>query len=97
MAPGKLNWEQTLTVAPDGTHTFVITPRAGAATWEPVNKNGSQRGGRPVIEFLPKRIDPAKVKVTAGSELKPVIADDFILIPLPEKADGPLTLRFTVE
>ncbi len=97
MAPGKLNWEQKLDVSEDGTHTFVLTPRAGAATWEPVNRNGSQRGGRPVLQFLPKRIDPAKVKITAGSDLKPVVADDFILIPLPEKTDGPLTLRFSVD
>jgi hypothetical protein len=62
-----------------------------------VNNNGSQRGGRPVVEFLPKRIDPAKVKITAGSELKPVITDDFILVPLPDKTDGPGVVRFVVE
>ena len=97
MAPGKLNWEQKLTTGEKGEHTLAITPLAGAATWQPVNNNGSQRGGRPVIEFLPQRIDPAKVKITAGKELNAVIADDFILVPLPEKADGPVTLSFTLE
>ena len=95
MASGKLNWRQELTTGDHGEHTLTITPLAGSATWQPVNNNGSQRGGRPVIQFLSRRIDPAKVKITAGSELQPVIADDFILVPLPEKADGPVTLRFT--
>jgi hypothetical protein len=96
MAPGKLNWEQKLTEE-KGTFTLTLTPLAGAETWQPVNKNGSQRGGRPVVQFLPKRIDPAKVKVTAGKDLAPVIADDFILVPLPEKTEGPLTVQFTAE
>ncbi len=95
MAPGKLNWEQTLTVDASGLHTLTLKPLAGAATWTPVNKNGAQRGGRPVVEFLPHRIDPAKVKLVSGAELKPVIADDFVLIPLPEKSDGPVVLSFT--
>jgi zinc protease len=94
MAPGKRNWEQKLTVDDAGVHTLTITPLAGAAAWAPVNTNGSQRGGRPIIEFLPRRIDPGKVKIEAGSELHPVIADDFILVPLPREGASPLTLRF---
>lgn len=97
MAPGKLNWEQRLTVAADGTHTFTVTPLAGAASWDPVNKNGSQRGGRPIVQYFPRRIDVSKVKVLAGAELKPVIADDFLLIPLPAQRETPLTLQFRVE
>ncbi|MFN0130336.1 MAG: hypothetical protein ACKV19_27050 [Verrucomicrobiales bacterium] len=96
MAPGKLNWEQTLTEK-DGAFTLTVTPLAGEATWQPVNKNGSQRGGRPILQWLPRRIDPAKVKITAGAEWKPVIADDFMLIPLPESATGPMTVIFSAE
>ena len=96
MAAGKLNWKQELKVE-NGTHTFTITPLAGAVSWKAVNKNGSQRGGRPIIQFLEKRIDPKKVKITAGAELHPVIADDFILVPLPEKADGAVQVSFTAE
>ena len=96
MAPGKLNWEQKLTEE-KGTFTLTLTPLAGTATWQPVNKNGSQRGVRPVIQYLPRRIQPDKVKLTVGADLKPVIADDFILVPLPETADAPVTIRFTAE
>jgi zinc protease len=94
MAAGKVNWEQTLTVRKDGTHTLKITPLAGADSWKAVNRNGSQRGGRPVVQFLPGRIDTASVKLLAGAELKPVIADDFLLIPLPAGGDAPLVLKF---
>jgi zinc protease len=97
MAPGRLNWEQKLVVTDDGTHTFTVTPIAGAASWEPVNRNGSQRGGRPIIQYLPQRIDPAKVKIISGSEFEPVITDDFLLIPLPAKGETPLTVQFRVD
>lgn len=97
MAPGKLNWEQKLTVEDGGKHTLTITPGAGEQTWAPVNRNGSQRGGRPIVAFLPMPVDPAKVKLEAGSDLNPVIADDFILVPLPDKVTGPLTVSFTLE
>jgi len=96
MAPGKLNWKQELT-QDNNTFTLTLTPLAGTDTWQPVNKNGVQRGGRPVFQFLPRRIDPAKVKVTKGGNLAPVIADDFILVPLPEKTDGPVSVEFTVQ
>lgn len=96
MAPGKLNWEQKLTEE-DGTFTLTLTPLAGAATWQPVNQNGSQRGGRPVIQYLLRRIQQEQVQITAGQELKPVIADDFLLVPLPEKTDGPVVIRFTAK
>jgi hypothetical protein len=94
MAMGKLNWEQTLTVNPQGKHTLTIKPLAGAETWTPVNKNGSQRGGRPIFQYLPSRIDPNTVKISSGQELHPVIADDFIMIPLPASGEQTLTLEF---
>jgi zinc protease len=95
MAGGKLNWEQTLAVDDKGVYTFTVKPLAGAGSWAAVNKNGSQRGGRPIIQYLPQRIDPAKVKIVDGGGLQPVITDDFILVPLPVKGEAPLTLRFS--
>ncbi|MEX2188293.1 MAG: hypothetical protein WD875_15910 [Pirellulales bacterium] len=80
LAPGPLRWEQSL-VEKDGKWTLTITPKAGADTFKPVNKNGSQRGGRPIIAMLPRRI--GKVKIEGGAELKPVVTDDFVLVPLP--------------
>ena len=94
MAAGKINWEQKLTVGKTGLHTLTITPLAGSASWNTVNKNGSQRGGRPVLEYLPQRIDPSKVTIESGGELNPVITDDFILVPLPKSGDQPLSVSF---
>jgi zinc protease len=58
-----------------------VTPQAGAKTFAPVDTNGSERGGRPIVAFLPHRIGAARV--VSGSERGPVIGDDFILVPLP--------------
>jgi hypothetical protein len=86
MADGALNWEQKLTQKGD-TYTLEIVPLRGPDTFHPVNKNGAQRGWRPIVHFLPHRIKD--IKVTAGAELSPVITDDFILLPNPrEHRDG---------
>jgi hypothetical protein len=82
MAEGKCNFRQELTEK-DGVYTLTVTPLAGEASWRAVNKNGSQRGGRPVVAFLPKRIDAGTVKVTSGGDRGVVVADDFVLVPLP--------------
>lgn len=80
MAPGALNWEQTL-VEKDGTFTLTVTPKAGSKTFAPVDTNGSERGGRPIIAFLPHRIKGAKL--LEGEPFAPVIGDDFVLVPNP--------------
>lgn len=84
MAPGKRAYEQTLSET-DGTHTFTIKPLLGTKSFDPVNTNGSQRGGRPFVAWFPKRLD--NITIVAGSELQPVITDDFILVPNPGKCD----------
>ena len=33
--------------------------------------------------WLPKKLDPASVEITAGGDRRPVIADDFLMVPLP--------------
>jgi hypothetical protein len=85
VAPGPLRWKQTLSEK-DGLWTFEIECLAGEKTFEPVNLNGSQRGFRPVIEFLPRRLGP--VEIVEGKELKPVVGDDFLLLPNPRKTPG---------
>jgi zinc protease len=84
MAKGNAAWEQSLTEK-KGIWTFTITPKRGEKTFAPINKNGSQRGGRPIIAYLPKRVK--EVQVLAGTELHPVITDDFILVPNPQTCD----------
>jgi hypothetical protein len=77
-------YDQTLQIK-DGIFTLTIKPNRGADSFKPVNTNGSQRGGRPMIQFLPHRIK--NVKIVSGQELNPVVTDDFILIPNPRQCD----------
>ncbi len=91
MAPGKLSFEQTLTEVAEGVFSFDIKPLAGEKSFEPVNTNGSQRGGRPFVQKLPRRIKD--VEIIQGKELSPVITDDFILVPNPRLCDPESTYR----
>ena len=84
MADRPKAWNQTLTET-NGTWTFNISPNRGERTFTPINLNGSQRGGRPIIQFLPCRLKDASV--IDGADLNPVIADTFILVPNPRKCD----------
>lgn len=81
MAPGPLRWEESLREVSPGTWEWTLTPKAGAKTFAPVNTNGSQRGGRPPIAFLPRHAEGWEL--LAGAEWKPVLADDFVLLPNP--------------
>jgi zinc protease len=84
MAPAKTSWNQKLTEN-NGVFTFEILPNLGEESFDPINTNGSQRGGRPIIEFLPSRLK--NVKIIEGNDLQPVITDDFILVPNPQTCD----------
>ena len=77
-------WDQFL-VGKDGTYTFEIKPNRGEATFKPIDTNGSQRGGRPLVAFFPERLK--NVEIISGADLNPVITDDFILIPNPGSCD----------
>ncbi|MGB2822661.1 MAG: hypothetical protein WBF17_16875 [Phycisphaerae bacterium] len=90
MAPAGLAWQQKLTVT-GGVYTFEITPNRGEKTFEPINTNGSQRGGRPIVELLPHRV--RDVRIVAGGALRPAVADNFILVPNPRKCDPKRTYR----
>jgi len=69
----------------DGTYTLTITPNRGEDSFKPVNTNGSERGWRPIVQFLPHRIKD--VEIAAGEDLNPVVTDDFILVPNPRECD----------
>jgi zinc protease len=86
MAAGSLAWQQTLEVK-DNEYRFEIRPLRADQTFRPINLNGSQRGGRPIFQFLPHRIQPTSVELTEGADIKPLITDNFLLIPLPAKFD----------
>ena len=80
LAPSPLAWDQTLTEK-GGVWTFTVRPAIGARSFLSVNPNGSQRGGRPLVQYLPRR-----VKVTGfleGADLAPLVNDKFILLPNP--------------
>jgi len=85
MAKQGNRWDQSLTER-DGVYTIEITPHLGAKTFEPVNMNGSQRGWRPIIQFLPRRVKD--VQLMEGQELNPVVTDDFALVPRPRNHEG---------
>ncbi len=84
MAPGPLAWEQKLEEK-DGLYRFEITPKRGDKTFAPINVNGSQRGGRPVFQFLPHRVKD--VVIIEGADLAPLVTDDFLLVPNPGECD----------
>ena len=92
MAPGPLAWDQKLTIA-DGRYQFDIKPLRGEKSFAPINNNGSQRGGRPFVQFLPERIDPASIRIEEGAHLKPLITGRVILVPNPGNCDPAKTYR----
>ena len=85
MAPGPLNYAQALTShqRADGRVEFTlkITPERGRDSFLPVNTNGSQRGGRPVVAFLPQRL--LDLQLLEGESRQPVLTDRFVVIPNP--------------
>ncbi len=94
LADGPCAWEQKLTHRTN-RYVFEVLPKRSAATFEPINRNGSQRGGRPIIQFFEERL--CDIQILAGAELEPVITDDFILLPNPGRCDPsrPYRVEFT--
>ncbi len=89
-------YEQTLRHE-QNLYTFQVRPLRGTESFEPINTNGSQRGGRPIIEFLPNRLK--NVEILSGHDLNPVVTDDFILIPTQQmkRSDKVFTVSFQAE
>jgi hypothetical protein len=84
MANGQNRFGQTID-SDQNSMTFTITPNQGEASFDTVNNNGSQRGGRPFVGFFDQRIE--NIKITRGHELHPIVTDNFILVPRPSKCD----------
>ncbi len=86
-------YEQTLTES-DGLFTLTITGNRKEKSFQPINRNGSQRGWRPFVAYLPYRI--TNPRIIEGEALRPVIMDDFILVPNPRtcQPDKPYVIRF---
>jgi hypothetical protein len=94
MATAPNAYDQQLTI--DGNrYTFTVAPRRGAESFQPVNTNGSQRGWRPIVHFLPDRV--TDVRIIEGDDLSPVVADDFLLIPNPRRCDPAREYRLVFE
>lgn len=77
-------YDQELQINGD-EYVLTITPQRGEQSFQPVNTNGSQRGWRPMVQFLPQRVQG--VQVLEGAELQPLITDDFVLVPNPRECD----------
>ncbi len=71
MIQRELPWQQTLTEN-DGLYTFRITGM-DKGDWD----------NRPIAHLLPHRIQ--NIQIIAGAEYKPVVTDNFILVPLYDK------------
>jgi hypothetical protein len=80
MKPRPCAYDQELVIG-DGVYTLTVTGRRGETSFAPVNRNGSQRGKRPIVAFLPERV--GEIELIEGEEWSPVITDDFILVPNP--------------
>jgi len=90
MKPRPCAYDQELVIK-DGVYTFTVTGKRGGKSFAPVNTNGSQRGGRPIVEFLPGRV--GGVEILEGEEWSPVVTDDFILVPNPGEGEA-IRVRF---
>jgi zinc protease len=90
MAALPSGYEQTLTKTNDG-YTLTIKPLRGENSFKLLSYNGSQRGNRPIIAWLPKRLN--KPAVVEGLELQPVVTPRFILIPLPAELKDSYVVR----
>ena len=91
LAPGKLSYEQTMTEGAAGVFALEIKPLLGEKSFEPVNRNGAERGWRPFVQFFPHRLKD--IEIISGKELSPVITDNFVLIPNPKICDPNKTYR----
>jgi zinc protease len=94
MASVLSGYEQTLTKTTEG-YTLTVTPLRGANSFKLLSYNGSERGNRPIIAFLPERLK--NPRVAEGSELNPVVTSRFILLPLPTEMKASYTVRIERE
>ena len=89
--PDSLWFSQKLTQSADNI-LLEITPLNQESSYLTIDINGSQRGGRPFVAFLPERINPEEFELVSDSRYMPILGDDFILFPRPENDTNPLSL-----
>jgi len=94
MAAVPSGYEQTLTKTKEG-YTLTIKPLRGETSFKLLSYNGSERGKRPIIAFLPERLK--NPRVAEGAELNPVVTSRFILLPLPTELKERYTVKIAVE
>jgi len=94
MAKIPSGYEQTLTKTTEG-YTLTVTPLRGANSFKLLSYNGSQRGNRPIIAFLPERLKHPRV--AEGVEMNPVVTSRFILVPLPTEMKERYTVKIAGE
>ena len=92
LAPSATAWEQHLSVT-NGLWSFEIRPRRGEQSFTTGDTNGSQRGGRPVVQLLPERLD--NIQIVEGQELRPVFTSRIILVPILRQCAPAKTYRVT--
>lgn len=73
-------WEARMAQTRKLAWTQKLSERSGTYTLEITTNSKGDWGGRPVVQFMPQRLK--SVHLLAGGELKPVITDNFILVPL---------------
>jgi hypothetical protein len=84
LAAADCAYDQSLT-ANDGVYKLRVTPNRGVDSFKPINMNGSQRGWRPIVHWLPERV--RDVRIIKGAQFQPVITDDCVLLPNPRECD----------
>ncbi len=82
-----------MTSSKDGEYRFEVRPLRGEQSFETISANGSQRGGRPIIQLLPHRLQTRSVQILEGNDLKPLITGNFILIPNPGRCEPQRSYR----
>ena len=90
--PDSLWFSQKLTQTEDSI-LLEITPLNKDSSYTTIDTNGSQRGGRPLIAFLPEVINPGDFELVTVTQTKPILGDDFVLFPRPVINDEPVPLE----
>lgn len=90
--PDALWFSQKLTQTAD-TILLEIAPLNKESSYTTIDTNGSQRGGRPFIAFLPKDINPEEYELVSASRYNPILGNDFVLLPRPENDPKPTHLE----
>jgi zinc protease len=90
--PDSLWFSQKLTQTEDSI-LLEITPLNKDSSYTTIDTNGSQRGGRPFIAFLPEVINPGDFELVTVTQTKPILGDDFVLFPRPVINDEPVPLE----